>query len=604
MKTKLIGAFIAFVLGSAVVLQAAEPGTTCYSAIPLGKEYTANITGPQSVWYTAWTFDLPLAVYFIPENESDPAPEVAMDFGCTPQVYSDPIICMLFCKGGTITMPMPHKPPLETTTIEGKKAYYISMGKTYRDLLLKMGIDYNVEVFVNVTYHGAGFMSMAPDNMFSNCMDGAKFLHLGDEVKVKSEDRENYRIAPYVQWMSDSIRYIWNGEKKCILAVATKCDFDPEDNSIDEMVQFKRMEPGETLRMTSADIARYVNSDEKPSEAGMFFVKFFSKSSGVMKVEQIPMLPPDGNATLLQYDKVVDIPNDTNALFAFPQSWDVATKFTTPTDHVFKMYVGTTADFYIKDAIASYQFYAFEGRHWLGILKEEMMDLWKQTKAKYLYVRFECTTHTTLLPSKWDPTECTTKWELIPKGENSFVVTKGSNGKVYRRFYYNDWRGGDMTFVWKLTTNACPAYIGNTCSFEPDENDEHVIASYLIPKNEGVWTISADEIESWANRVEDPDGCLFLLCNPSKQGEMMITTTAPDETDPVYPHTTIQVVCADESGKNITVSVSEAQHVTLSGDGGVVEEWDAVPGETKTLSLESGSYVLQGENEQLNILVP
>ena len=595
---------MAFMLGSAVAIQAAEPGTTCYSAIPLGPEYTANITGPQSVWYTAWTFDLPLAVYFIPENESDPAPEVMMDFGCTPQIYSDPIICMLFCKGGSVSLPMPHKPPLDKTTIEGKPAYYISMGKSYRDMLFKMGIDYNVEVFVKVTYHGAGLMSMAPDNMFSSCMDGAKFLHLGDEVKVKPEDRENYRIAPYVQWMSDSIRYIWQGEKTCILSVATKCDFDPEDNSIDEMVQYKKMNPGDTVRMTSTDITRYVNSDEKPSEAGMFFVKFFSKSDGVMKIEKIPMPPPDGNATLLQYDKVTNIPNDTNALFAFPQSWKVATKFTTPTDHVFKMYIGTKADFYLTEAIASYQFLASEGRHWWGVYEEEMKELWKNTKQKYLYVRFECTAQTTLLPSKWTPSECMLKSEYIPKGENSFVVAKGSNGKVYRKFYYSDWRGGDMTFVWKLTTNGCPAYIGNNCSFEPDENDEHVIASYMIPKNGGKWTIDANEIESWANRIEDPDGFLYLLCNPSKQGEMNLTTTAPDETDPVYPHSTIKVVCADESGKNITVSVSEAQHIKIGDNGGVVDEWDAVPGEAKAISLESGSYVLQGENEKLTIFVP
>ena len=85
---------------------------------------------------------------------------------------------------------------------------------------------------------------------------------------------------------------------------------------------------------------------------------------------------------------------------------------------------------------------------------------------------------------------------------------------------------------------------------------------------------------------------------------MIISTDAPEETDPVYPHTTIKVACADESGRNITVSVSEAQHITISGGGGVMEEWDAAPGETKTISLESGTYMLQGENEQLNILVP
>ena len=53
---------------------------------------------------------------------------------------------MLFCKGGLVSLPIPHKPLLETTTINGQFAYYLSVGKSYRDLLLKMGIDYNAEM--------------------------------------------------------------------------------------------------------------------------------------------------------------------------------------------------------------------------------------------------------------------------------------------------------------------------------------------------------------------------------------------------------------------------------------------------------------------------
>ena len=73
---------------------AQKDGSTCYKAIPITKDFQVEITSSQTVWYTAGTFDLPLAVYFIPQNESDPAPEVEMDFSCTSRVYSDPIICM------------------------------------------------------------------------------------------------------------------------------------------------------------------------------------------------------------------------------------------------------------------------------------------------------------------------------------------------------------------------------------------------------------------------------------------------------------------------------------------------------------------------------
>ncbi|MBQ6790314.1 MAG: hypothetical protein IJP76_02540 [Paludibacteraceae bacterium] len=268
-------------------VQAEEPGESCISAIALGKEYSETVTESKTVWYTAWTFDLPLSVYFIPDHRDDPAPEVVLDFSCTGE-YKDKNLCNLFCPpDGTFADKIPYHAHLAETVIEGKFMYYISIGKTYRDLLIRMGIDYNVQVFISVTYHGGGFLSIAPDDMFSNCMDGAAFMHNGEELKVQAKDDSTYWIAPYIQWQDDSIRYIWRGEKQCQIAIATKCDFDPLDNEIEEMIQFKKLQPGDTLVVPKEKLVSYVDSDEKPSEAGMFFAKFYSQSGGIMKVERI-----------------------------------------------------------------------------------------------------------------------------------------------------------------------------------------------------------------------------------------------------------------------------------------------------------------------------
>ena len=64
-----IACVCAFLVGMCAPTRAALPGTTCSTAIPLGKDYSNTITGsfPKDVWYTAWTFDLPLSVYFVPD---------------------------------------------------------------------------------------------------------------------------------------------------------------------------------------------------------------------------------------------------------------------------------------------------------------------------------------------------------------------------------------------------------------------------------------------------------------------------------------------------------------------------------------------------------
>lgn len=601
MRTKHLLGVVIILLGIVSDMQA-QSGATCQDAIPLGKDYKKEISGPQTVWYTAWTFDLPLAVYFMPLNEADPAPEVEMDFSCTTGVYKDSILCSLFCpnSGSGIQFDMPHKPKLKTDHIDGKLVYYIAMGKEYRDLLLKTGISYNVEVFVKVTYHSAGTMSIAPDNMFSSCMDGARFLHLEDSVRFKAKEKDKHVIVPYVQWQHDSIYYIWKGNASVKLQVGSECEFDPTDDMEEVVLQRLTIKPNDTAKVASEKISHYVHFED--NEAGMFFAKCYSNEEGMLIVKKVPQAPPRGGATLLQYDKRVAIgANDTNALYAIPHSWDTATILTTPTDHIFRMYISTEPEFLLKDAFASYQFLASDKGHWLGLFQEEMKTLWEKTTEQYLYVRFECSARTTLLPEIWSPSECLSH-TLISKGETTIDVKRSSYGAQYYRFYYYDWRGGNMTFKWTLKTNNCPTFIGDSCSFSTSASAPHVVANKTIAKNSS-WVIPKEQVAEWADKT-DPDGYLYIRFNASQEGEMIVSTDAPEETDPVYPHTTIKVACADESGKNITVSVSEAQHVTLSGDGGAVEEWDAAPGETKAISLESGSYVLQGENEQLIILVP
>ena len=598
MRAKHLLGIMIFLLGLVSNMQA-QSGATCQEAIPLGKDFKKEISGPQTVWYTAWTFDLPLAVYFMPANETDPAPEVEMDFSCTTGVYKDSILCSLFCPGN-VQIDMPYKPKLKTDHIDGKLVYYIAMGKEYRDLLLKTGISYNVEVFVKVTYHSAGTMSIAPDNMFASCMDGARFMHLDDSVRFKAKEKQKHVIVPYVQWQHDSIYYIWKGNASVKLQVGSECEFDPTDDMEEVVLQRLKINPNDTVKVASEKISHYVHFED--NEAGMFFAKCYSNEEGMLIVKKVPQAPPRGGATLLQYDKRVAIgANDTNALYAIPQSWDTATLFTTPTDHIFRMYISTEPEFYLKDAFASYQFLASDKGHWLGLFQEEMKTLWEKTTEQYLYVRFECTARTTLLPEIWNPSECLNT-TLIPKGSTKLNIERSGYGSKYYRFYYNDWRNGNMKFQWKLKSNACSTYIGDTCLFIASSSDDHVVIYKKIAKN-STWEVPREDVAQWAERV-DPDGYLYILFESDVAGEMVVSTDAPDETDPVYPRVTVNVACEDGNPGTIIVAVSEAQHITINGIGGVAEEWDAKPGETKTISLQSGSYMLQGENEQLIIFVP
>ena len=593
-RTKAIWLAACLLMGAS--MRAFAEGESCSNPITITKDFQRQVSGAGEIWYVANTFDLPLAIDYYPTLESQEAPTLYLDFGCTPGEYKDEILCSLFCKSKQGHIPMPHQETLSPSyDKEGKLRYHVEMGEFYRDMLLRQGIDYNVQVFVRAVFHGSGNIGISPDPL-STCMDGVKFMHLGDTVRVKAQDDQRYVVVPYVQWQQDSIRYIWKGDKRVTLAVMGKrCDFDPLDNSDENMLQYKRLQPGDTLKMTSDDIKRYLDDKTKEKDGGLFYAKFYSDAEGVMKIERVPAAPPDGEAILLQYDKDTEVrANGMDDLYAIPSSWNQATLFTTPTSKAFHMYVGTTSSFTEETAIASYQFDKIPNGQQLGLLESEMQVLQAQTTGKYLYLRFQCAQATTIRPTLWAPSDCVSNTERIHLNEE---VTIAARSKVHYRLFYSDFQDGDMTIEWKCESdNDCPFFLGDSC-IKASTDDPHVFYNDKIGRDSKIVLTKAD-VASWASHV-DGDGFLFARFNPNKKGTITFTTTSSGETDPTYPRTTIHVSCLNgEDG--IRIEVRQAQTIVIRDSNGN-ELWrqDMVPDEQQTVNLPHGNYVLYGEKEQI-----
>lgn len=592
----------------------AKQGDSWCDPIPLGKNYSATISKTGTVYYSANTMDLPLAVYFKTSTPNQP-PIVEMDFTCTPGIYEDSILCSLFCKktgSGGIGVDMPHKPKLDVTTLEdGSFAYYIAMGKTYRDLLFQMGIDYNVVVYIKVTYKSTGTMTMTPD-AFGNCMDGFKFMHAGDTIKVLPNDKSRHVIVPYVQWMEDSIRYVWDGTAPLQLAVATECEFDPEDNSNPNIANFKELKsPKDTFKLTSENLQYYVTSGDYSSEAGMFFAKWYTTGSGTLKIERVPQAPPRDGATLLRYNKPTEVvPSDTLVkTYAIPFTWTEDIKFITPTDHVFKLYIGTDPKFTPKQAIASYQFYTAEDGHWLGLYADEMKALWKKTSEQYLYIKIWCTEKTTITPQHWYPSKCMTTTVNLPAKDTIISILK-EDTRIFR-MHYAQWKGGKITLKFSQTDD-CKAFFSDTCFVNPVSTVADYLIDYEKMKKGRTSTITAERVNSWEPRVIDEDGFIYLyLYCETNSGKVTITTTAPEEQDPapiVYPAATVHVTCGEKESsgaQNITVKVSVEQDIIIyNATSTKVAEWHQLPTDAPhTIKLQPGDYTLSGKDEKIAVLI-
>ena len=505
-------------------------GSSCSDPILLTPGYQQRIQKAGTVWYVANTFDLPLAITYYPSNENAAAPEIYLDFGCTPGVYEDPILCGLFCSSNSAYVSLPYQEiPPKTYDEAGHAKYTVEFGQFYRDMLLRQGIDYNVPVYVRVVFSTSGELTMEPD-AFNSCMDNAKFMHLGDTVNVQAYDKQRHVIVPYVQWQYDSIRYVWQGTQPCQFAVGNKCDFDPTVTS-GTIIDMGTIQPGEAFKVSSELLMQYVSDQVNfPNDAGMYFAKFYSEAPGVMKIEKIPAPAPDGGAELLKYGVATNVyRNDTSKVYAFPTSWVKAMQFTTPTDYTFRMYIGKTADFYLKDAIATYQFDRTEDGHELQLMASDMAALWQNKVAgsQYLYVRFQCAMMTTVTPALWTPSDCMEKVTRIERNKQFDVA---ATSKVIYSLYYEDWKGGDMTISWTSSQAPCYFFIADTCVIPNSADDPAVFYHDTVPKKGSVVCAEAD-VDSWEPYV-DPDGFLYIRFYSKGKAKITVSTAAEPEADP------------------------------------------------------------------------
>ena len=603
MKQKFLMVMLCMLAAFPTFAADSEPGSSCSNPIVLNKEdgdFNFNVTKAGTVWFAAWTFDLPMKVCFTPSNPELPAPDVEMDFTCKPGVYEDPILCSLFCPNSStgVEFDLPYKVKLSK---EGN-SYCASFGKTYRDLLLKQGISYNVEVFVKVVFKSAGSLELLPDTEFADCMDGGKFIRLGDTIHIKANDKERYVVMPFIQWREDSIRLVWEGDSPATFAFASTCQFDPtnirDPNTLDR-IYFKA--PEDSAKYSSSEITYYAEYEN--AQAGMHYGRVFSESDGVLTIKRVPMAPPDGDAVLLKNNRTVTImAKDSMALFALHRD-TLPLRFDTPTDRIFKMYIGLTADFTPSTAIASYQFDVTDKGHSLFLRKSEVKALWDQTTGSYLYVRFWTGARTNLTPSVWKLSECSNKCDRLRKGD-TYIQPK-SYGYVYHRLYYPEWKDGDMTFSWNGSKN-CVVWVYDSCEFvgnNPSTTDPHYVQGGQLKSYTGTLTFAKETIAGWENRV-DAEGNLYVTFVTADAGTVNIVSNAPEETDPVDPAATISVECK-EGTNSLIVRVSEAQQIVIKNmQGNEVKKWNAVVGTPETVTIPAGSYNLSGAHETMLIHVP
>ena len=522
---KLFFALFAVLFATSVV---AQTGLSCNDPIPVDENYTGTIDGPCTLWYSAWTYDLPLNVHFIPDNAiCEFGPKVEIDFTCIPGIYADKKLDSLVNLVDAYDVTFPLVMYCDYVEEIGKSGEWdLSVNKSYREQLAEFGIPYNVQTFIKVTYYESGRITLKPDELFRNCMENSEYINLGDTIDVEANDAERVFVFPYVDWQNDSIRFVWTGDQSVTIYEAVQeCEFNPVVNGA-----YVR-----TSYTISNDEPKKLYSEEMKSAikdnigAGLFYAKVIAGASGRLVIEKIPMAAAQGGATLLEYGKTVQLEaNDTEALFCFPRTW-VATQFQSVTNYGITMYVSNTSEFTITEALDSFKTIADDNMRSIYLSNKEIEGLTSKSQDDYIYVRFRCASAVSITPDAWMASDCASESYLIRPNE-AFSIKANDQNTIYR-LRYEDFEGYDLTIQWAGYGEVTP-YIADTCQFAFNSTNSHLVSTPKKIKKQSSSTIKSDVVNTWALRVDEEGYIYVRFYKATSLGKMIFKTDKPAPVDP------------------------------------------------------------------------
>ena len=520
----------------------AQTGLTCEDAIPVDSTYRGTVDGPCELWYTATTYDLPLHVYFSPDNlNSELSPEVMVDLTCVPGVYDDPKVDSLLTMVSDFGVDFPVELWCDKVIRDGKVEWDLSINQSYRDQLAEFGITYNVQAYVKVKFYEGGTIRLTPDTAFTSCMDNAHYILLDDSIDVLADDADRSFIVPYSEWQNDSIRFVWTGDQPAqVFLATTNCDFAPDANNAYVWNNFEVVADA-PYKLYSSQMKEAIKNQQG---GGVFYGKIVSTTPGKLVVEKVPMNKPKGDAILMQYDQAIQVGANDPTLYCFPRTW-AATQFVASAPVATSVYFSNQPDFTTSsedaNVLAAYEFDKEDGLRALYLSNTEVKSLTDNVIDDYVYVRFHAASATSITPSAWVASRCIVNSVLIHPNK-TFTVANNSN-TIYR-FKYDDFAGYGFVLKWANTLTSLPTYVADTCTFGLTTGDPHVIRYTNIREGKQM-TIKPEVYEEWSSRV-DADGYLYVRFNSDRAGNVTFVCEKPVELEPVY--TTIsETLCYGES---------------------------------------------------------
>ena len=539
--------FTIFAALFAITAIAQSDGSSCEKAIYVDSLMMQSVEANTIYWFTANTDDLPLTVYFFPDEESELAPEIYIDFTCEPGVYEDQNIRDIVDLAIDMGIYFPLGMPFDTIEVDGATAYRVSYERDLLELLVMLGIDYSVPVYVSFRSPVSGSSQVSNIKTVTLCTDLHQRVEMRDTIYLQA-NKPGLVYFPVTEWKDKKMSFTWTGSTPIRAYLETDCDFDTLTSEY--TYKFANQLNGfYTQQVIENDIDNYI----RDAEDGNMYVLFVAPEDGKVYVGDYV---DHGSVTIdncigNRKTTAIDFPTTDAGLamaasipsksYRFEaktiQDKNIRLKWKTTENKLAVAYFANFCGFELKasdpDVLDTVHFVYNEEENAMiaNIPFERVNKIAKQNTDGWLFMQI----YRQEAGSFWWDT-----YEVVEPDCDSKSILLQPNDSVYLPAnYYNTsykmpvdaWKDHAHTFTWRGNRKAY-IFIADTCSFPLAPYNEHVGKYMEINPNETL-ELNEDDMDYLVEDFADDKNNLYLRLRSDAEGFLVTHQIREMSTDTV-----------------------------------------------------------------------
>lgn len=512
---------------------AQNDGSTCEKAIYVDSLMMQSIEANTTYWFTANTDDLPLTVYFFPDEEPEVAPEIYIDFTCEPGVYEDQNIRDIVDLAIDMGIYFPFGMPFDTIEVDGATAYRVSYERDLLELLVMLGIDYSVPVYVQFRSPVAGSAQVSNIKTVTDCSALHQRVETQDTLYLQANTEALYYF-PVSEWKGRNISFTWTGNPGVRAYVETDCEFDTITSRYTYKFEQQNTSGMLVQEATKLDIDNYISA----SEDGNLYALFIAPEDGTIYVGDYA---DHGSVTLdncigNRKTNAIEFPAADMALTASVpsksyriesiklQDKNIRLKWKTTENKPAVAYFANFCGFELKaadpDVVDTIHFAFNEEEQAMiaDIPRERVNNIVKQNTDGWLFMQIFRQEAGTFWWDTYEVVEpdCDSKSILLQPNDSAYMPANYYNTSY--KMPVDAWKEHAHTFTWRGNRKAY-IFIADTCSFPLAPYNVHVGKYMELSPNASV-ELSQSDMDFLVNNYA-ADNNLYLRLRSDAEGYLV-----------------------------------------------------------------------------------